>query len=43
MNFTLEEWFQVIETTVPAHTIDVNKKAFETGYYLYQKELIKTS
>ena len=34
MNFTKEEWLSVIEKTVPAKTIDINKKAFELGYSL---------
>lgn len=36
MDFTKEEWIQVIEKTVPAKTIDINKKAFETGYNLHK-------
>lgn len=31
MDFTKEEWFQVIEKTVPKKTIEINKKAFEVG------------
>lgn len=34
MDFTKEEWLKVIETTVPPKTIEINKKAFETGYGL---------
>lgn len=32
MGFEKEEWLHVIENTVPPKTVDVNKKAFETGY-----------
>lgn len=32
MNFTKEEWLKVIENTVPPKTVEINKKAFETGY-----------
>lgn len=32
MDFSKEEWIQVIESTVPPRTIEVNKKAFEVGY-----------
>ncbi len=34
MNFSKEEWLKVIEDTVPAKTVDINKKAFEIGYNL---------
>lgn len=34
MDFTKEQWFEVIERTVPPKTIEINKKAFETGYSL---------
>ncbi len=34
MDFSLEDWLSVIENTVPAKTIDINKKAFELGYNL---------
>lgn len=34
MSFTKEQWFEVIEKTVPQKTIDLNKKAFEVGYHL---------
>lgn len=34
MGFEKEDWIQVIETTVPPKTIDINKMAFETGYAL---------
>lgn len=36
MEFSKEEWLSVIEKTVPAKTIDINKKAFELGYNLEQ-------
>lgn len=34
MDFTREQWYQVIENTVPPKTIEINKKAFDTGYTL---------
>lgn len=34
MDFTKEEWYQVIENTVPPKTIEINKKAFDVGYEL---------
>ena len=34
MGFDKEEWLNVIETTVPPKTIEINKKAFEIGYNL---------
>lgn len=36
MDFSTEDWIKVIEDTVPAKTIDVNKKAFEIGYNLHK-------
>lgn len=36
MNFCKEDWLTVIENTVPAKTVDINKKAFEVGYSLHQ-------
>lgn len=35
MNFSKEEWFDVIENTVPSKTIEINKKAFDVGFHLY--------
>lgn len=32
MDFTKEQWFDVIEKTVKPKFIDINKRAFETGY-----------
>lgn len=32
MNFAKEDWIKVIETTVPAKTIQINIAAFERGY-----------
>ena len=32
MDFTKEQWYQVIEKTVPPKTIEINKKAFDLGY-----------
>lgn len=34
MGFSREDWIQVIKETVPPHTVEVNLKAFETGYAL---------
>ena len=34
MDFTKEQWFDVIEKTVKPQFADLNKKAFETGYGL---------
>lgn len=31
MDFSKDQWYQVIEKTVPPKTIEINKKAFETG------------
>ncbi len=32
MDFSKEDWLTVIEQTVKPKTVDINKKAFETGY-----------
>lgn len=34
MDFSKEQWYDVIEHTVPKKTIEINKKAFDTGYQL---------
>ena len=34
MDFSQEDWYKVIENTVPPKTIEINKKAFDTGYHL---------
>ncbi len=34
MDFKKEDWLTVIEQTVPAKTVELNKKAFELGYNL---------
>ena len=34
MEFDKEQWLKVIEGTVPPKTVELNKKAFETGYML---------
>ena len=34
MDFSTEEWYDVIERTVPQKTIEINKKAFDVGYHL---------
>lgn len=38
MDFSREEWLDVIEKTVPARTVEINKKAFDTGYNLHKRE-----
>ena len=35
MDFKKEDWLAVIEKTVPAKTVELNLKAFETGYNLH--------
>lgn len=32
MDFSKEDWLTVIEKTVKPNTVEINKKAFETGY-----------
>ena len=32
MDFAKEDWLEVIENTVPPKTVEINKKAFLTGY-----------
>ena len=32
MDFTKEQWYEVIEKTVPQKTVELNKKAFDVGY-----------
>ena len=34
MDFTKEQWYSVIEHTVPQKTIEINKKAFDVGFQL---------
>lgn len=34
MNFTIEDWHEVIKSTVPEKTIDINIKAFDRGFNL---------
>ena len=34
MEFTKEQWYRVIENTVPQKTIEINKQAFDLGYSL---------
>lgn len=34
MEFSKDQWLSVIERTVPAKTVEINKKAFELGYSL---------
>jgi len=36
MDFSEEDWLKVIENTVPAKTVEVNKKAFKVGYNLHK-------
>lgn len=37
MDFSKEDWLTVIEKTVPAKTVELNKKAFLVGYQLHEK------
>jgi indolepyruvate ferredoxin oxidoreductase beta subunit len=39
MDFSREEWLSVIEKTVPAKTVELNKKAFDIGYNLHNEKL----
>ena len=32
IGFTKEDWLKVVEATVPPKTIEINKKAFDTGF-----------
>ena len=32
MNFSKEDWIEVIKKTVPPKTVEINLKAFETGW-----------
>lgn len=34
MDFAKNDWLRVIEETVPPKTVEINKRAFETGYAL---------
>lgn len=34
MDFSKEQWYEVIEKTVPPKTVELNKKAFDLGYQL---------
>ena len=36
MDFTKEQWYEVIEKTVPPKTVEINKKAFDVGYGIAQ-------
>ncbi len=36
MDFSKEEWLEVIEKTVPPKTIEINKKAFEVGFEMHK-------
>ena len=38
MDFTREQWYEVIEKTVPPKTIEINKKAFDVGYSIGRRE-----
>ncbi len=37
MDFSKEDWYQVIENTVPPKTIEINKAAFDVGYHLISR------
>lgn len=43
MDFSKNDWLNVIEMTVPEKTVDMNKKAFEVGYELHKKDEAKVS
>ncbi|WP_369677278.1 2-oxoacid:acceptor oxidoreductase family protein [Klebsiella pneumoniae] len=32
MDFDKDKWLEVIESTVPPKTVEINKAAFEAGY-----------
>lgn len=32
---SIDEWEEIVEKTVPKHTIDMNKEALKRGYYAY--------
>ncbi|MEF2766315.1 MAG: indolepyruvate oxidoreductase subunit beta [Dorea phocaeensis] len=34
MDFTKEQWYEVIEKTVPPKTVEINKQAFDAGYQM---------
>ena len=34
MDFTKEQWYEVIEKTVPPKTVEINKRAFDAGYQM---------
>lgn len=34
MDFTKDQWYSVIEKTVPPKTVEINKKAFDVGFEL---------
>lgn len=36
MDFSKEDWMEVIEKTVPPKTIEINKKAFEVGFEMHR-------
>jgi indolepyruvate ferredoxin oxidoreductase beta subunit len=36
MDFSKEDWIEVIEKTVPPKTIEINKKAFEVGFNMHR-------
>ncbi len=37
MDFTKEQWYEVIEKTVPPKTVEINKQAFDVGYHLKEE------
>ena len=37
MDFSKEDWYRVIERTVPPKTIEINKAAFDVGYHLVSR------
>ena len=37
MDFSKEDWYKLIESTVPPKTIEINKAAFDVGYHLVSR------
>ncbi len=41
MDFSKEEWYAVIEKTVPPKTVEINKQAFDVGYHFNEENIEK--
>ncbi len=41
MDFSKEEWYAVIEKTVPPKTVEINKEAFDVGYHFNEENYIE--